>query len=410
MKTFTAIRTHPASRAPVNRILHRCPGSSCSAGARDRSYTKQNEAPQTVGQDSIVHSVLQSPGQQLDPATRAHFEPLLGYDFSHVRVHSDAQAATSARAVNALAYTVGHDIVFGAGQYTPYTPDGRKLIAHELAHVVQQGNESRPAARPADGVRLSDPGDSCEREAEALSVKLAEGQFVTATSRTAGLRAIAPVQRQTSPTLTSPPQASPTATPPSVSVPPTPVRTVKVWVHSFIPMASVKDPFGYCYSGDNRSFSNSVHASYRTHQEIEFDVTAEASTINWSDTGTTHELDRATCTKVIASAKAPTTRLVNRIVSSTGSLFNLSFVGTATNPRASYACAIDLNLSILIDVSARKCTVSGQHDGFPAYEIYVTANGGAGVPVYMYDPVAAGEGATALCGGMDKTAAGTASF
>lgn len=61
-----------------------------------------------------------------------------GHDFSQVKVHSDARAAESARGVNALAYTVGRDIVFGAGQYTPKTTKGRRLLAHELTHVLQQ--------------------------------------------------------------------------------------------------------------------------------------------------------------------------------------------------------------------------------------------------------------------------------
>jgi hypothetical protein len=65
-------------------------------------------------------------------------EPRFGHDFSGVRVHTDAQAAESARAVNALAYTVGRDVVFGAGQFAPQSPAGRRLMAHELTHVVQQ--------------------------------------------------------------------------------------------------------------------------------------------------------------------------------------------------------------------------------------------------------------------------------
>jgi outer membrane protein OmpA-like peptidoglycan-associated protein len=65
-------------------------------------------------------------------------EPRLQHDFSHVRVHANPQAAESAAAVNALAYTVGHDVVFGAGQYAPHSKTGRRLIAHELTHVVQQ--------------------------------------------------------------------------------------------------------------------------------------------------------------------------------------------------------------------------------------------------------------------------------
>jgi hypothetical protein len=86
----------------------------------------------------IVHEVLRSPGRSLDPQTRAFMGSRFGHDFSQVRVHRDAQAAESARAVSARAYTVGRDVVFAAGQYTPDTPKGGQLLAHELAHVVQQ--------------------------------------------------------------------------------------------------------------------------------------------------------------------------------------------------------------------------------------------------------------------------------
>jgi Domain of unknown function (DUF4157) len=86
----------------------------------------------------IVHEVLSSPGQPLDVGTRAFMEPRFGHDFSHMRVHADAQAAESARSVNALAYTVGQHVVFGAGQYEPETSKGKRLLAHELTHVVQQ--------------------------------------------------------------------------------------------------------------------------------------------------------------------------------------------------------------------------------------------------------------------------------
>ena len=86
----------------------------------------------------IVHDVLRSPGQPLALETRASMEHSFGHDFSRVRVHTHAKAAESARAVNARAFTVGRDVVFGAGQYAPGTSEGRRLMAHELAHVVQQ--------------------------------------------------------------------------------------------------------------------------------------------------------------------------------------------------------------------------------------------------------------------------------
>jgi len=89
---------------------------------------------------SIVYDVLRSPGQPLDTGTRAFIEPRLGHDFSRVRIHADAKAGESARAVNALAYTVGRDMVFGIGQYAPGTLAGRRLLGHELMHVVQQNS------------------------------------------------------------------------------------------------------------------------------------------------------------------------------------------------------------------------------------------------------------------------------
>ncbi|HMC29775.1 MAG TPA: DUF4157 domain-containing protein, partial [Candidatus Angelobacter sp.] len=94
------------------------------------------EAPQ------IVHDVLRSPGQPLDKSTRAFMEPRFGHDFSGVRVHADAKAAESAKAVQAKAYTVGKDVVFGAGEYAPGSHAGQKLLGHELTHVVQQGDAS----------------------------------------------------------------------------------------------------------------------------------------------------------------------------------------------------------------------------------------------------------------------------
>lgn len=90
----------------------------------------------------IVHEVLSSSGQPLDASTRAFFESRFGHDFSQVRVHTDERAEQSARDVNAHAYTVGHDIVFGPGKFSPATQEGRRLLAHELTHVVQQDRSS----------------------------------------------------------------------------------------------------------------------------------------------------------------------------------------------------------------------------------------------------------------------------
>ena len=87
---------------------------------------------------SIVDDVLRSPGQPLDQAARVFFESRLGHDLSVVRIHTDAEASAAALSMNALAFTVGRDVVFGAGQYAPDTASGRRLLGHELTHVVQQ--------------------------------------------------------------------------------------------------------------------------------------------------------------------------------------------------------------------------------------------------------------------------------
>jgi len=85
-----------------------------------------------------INNVLSSGGSSLDSDTKEFMEPRFGYDFGNVRIHSGNLATRSAESLNALAYTVGNRIVFGEGQYTPTTKKGKRLIAHELAHVVQQ--------------------------------------------------------------------------------------------------------------------------------------------------------------------------------------------------------------------------------------------------------------------------------
>jgi hypothetical protein len=107
----------------------------------------QAAAPSPSGERSvpaIVHSVLDEPGRPLEPGDRAFFEPRFGRDFADVRVHTDQRAAQSAAGLAARAWTAGHHVVFGRGSYSPSTPAGRALMAHELAHVVQQGSV-RPA-------------------------------------------------------------------------------------------------------------------------------------------------------------------------------------------------------------------------------------------------------------------------
>jgi hypothetical protein len=103
-----------------------------------------SDSPATAS--TIVHEALNSPGQPLDPLTRSYMEPRFGHDFSRVRLHTGTPAAQSAQALSARAFTVGHDIVFGKHQYVPDSAPGRLLLAHELTHVVQQGERKDAAA------------------------------------------------------------------------------------------------------------------------------------------------------------------------------------------------------------------------------------------------------------------------
>ena len=109
-------------------------------------------------------------GQPLPGSARAFFEPRFKHDFSRVRVHTDAKAADTARAVNARAFTVGQDIVYGAGQYAPGTATGRRLLAHELTHVLQQGN-----ATAQRKLTTSKTNNFIERGANEVTLKITTG-------------------------------------------------------------------------------------------------------------------------------------------------------------------------------------------------------------------------------------------
>lgn len=134
----------------------------------------------------IVHAMLHASGQPLDPRTRSFMEARFGHDFSQVRIHTDAQAAESTQAVNALAYTVGQDIAFGAGQYAPGTKAGSRLLAHELAHVVQQAGVAGPTGLSPASV-LTSHNHSLEREATAVAARVVAGSKALVSSGPATL-------------------------------------------------------------------------------------------------------------------------------------------------------------------------------------------------------------------------------
>lgn len=104
-------------------------------------------------------------GAPLDEVTRSTMESAFGTDFSDVRVHADGEAARSAKSLGAHAYTAGNQIVFGDGQYDPASTIGRKTLAHELTHVVQQRSGPVDGSDNGNGVKVSDPSDRFERAA-----------------------------------------------------------------------------------------------------------------------------------------------------------------------------------------------------------------------------------------------------
>lgn len=146
----------PASEAPEKPKKDDGPGVArkpVAGGAPKHQATA--EAPRAVDE------ALSGIGQPLDAATRRFMEARFGHDFSQVRIHADRTAAHSARAVAARAYTVGADLVFAEGQFAPTTSEGRRLLAHELAHVVQQDG-ARASGGP-DAPLMRDKDEEAER-------------------------------------------------------------------------------------------------------------------------------------------------------------------------------------------------------------------------------------------------------
>jgi hypothetical protein len=170
----TRLQRKPSTIAAGDSPLEREADRAAAAVMGDRSMPVEMRAPPRIARAStasladpaavagheapaIVHDVLHSSGQPLDAQTRTFFEDRLDQDFSTVRVHTDANAAASAAAIHALAYTAGHHVVFGAGQFEPAGTAGRTLLAHELAHVVQQTGGAAPRSVPHDRALAGSP-------------------------------------------------------------------------------------------------------------------------------------------------------------------------------------------------------------------------------------------------------------
>ena len=156
--------------ASTNSINRKC--SECEEEEKDLQRKESNSEHTSVA-PPVVNDVLSSSGgSALDPATRSFMEPRFNYDFCNVKVHSDDVAAKSADAINALAYTSGNNIVFNSGQLNTNSDRGKRLLAHELTHVIQQSNNLQPRTIQRDGmgdVRVSEANQALIAEIQAAA-------------------------------------------------------------------------------------------------------------------------------------------------------------------------------------------------------------------------------------------------
>jgi len=131
----------------------------------EENLQRENSGTNESTHASLVDQALNASGSPLDKDTRSYMEERFGYDFSSVKIHTGSVAAKSAGSINALAYTSGSNIVFNQNQYSPETEGGKRLLAHELTHVVQQGNSDKsPIQRdvvnmPAETITVGMPSD-----------------------------------------------------------------------------------------------------------------------------------------------------------------------------------------------------------------------------------------------------------
>lgn len=151
-------------------------GGECENCSRKRLQRKPVPGGRLDDIPASVHGVLQSAGAPLEQAVRARMESGFGHDFSQVRVHDGAAAARSAADIHAAAYTVGSHVVFGGGHYAPDTMAGRHLLAHELAHVVQQGGSGAGVMRKSiSNLVIGDEHDAAERDADRAADRIVQG-------------------------------------------------------------------------------------------------------------------------------------------------------------------------------------------------------------------------------------------
>jgi hypothetical protein len=184
-------------------------GGECAECQKERLLQRSGPtAPGAGNAPAAVHRALATAGSPLDAGTRTFMESRFGHSFSQVRVHHDSLADESARSVRADAYTVGKRVVFAAGKYSPGTPAGRRLLAHELAHVSQQKSAS-PTAGSRIEVGAAGTKEEDEADAAAQAVASSSAAPPASGSRVALQRQAADEEEKQEPE--APPQPVPAA-------------------------------------------------------------------------------------------------------------------------------------------------------------------------------------------------------
>jgi len=303
------------------------------------------EVPEVTPRLDSRINALRGGGQPLSQSARDFFEPRFGYDFSRVRVHTDSRAADTACALNARAFTLGHDITFGSGQYSPTGNGGQRLLAHELTHTLQQENTS---------LDLS-----------------SRSQYKTV-----------PVFHNYSHNLSLKRNAKPHK------------EKVIIWINAFIPKdvpgvtktvpsgafkgkTMVEAPWyvpAECFLTDNRSFSSQPAAKSRMRQGLVIDLhpLQVSDHIKYSDPTT--EID-CSSGKIVCLSMADSKGIRYSVKEKGSDKLLVHIEGSASNPCIRVSPNIDYEGSFLVQVGddQRSIAFMGLVDEFPAFEMYAVS-------------------------------------
>src|SRR5438876_3498083 len=193
-----ALRKDEADSSAAEALMHGRTDALTPAAVMHLQKTAGNATVSAALEEqepSLVKEVVGSGGgAPLDNDTRGFMESRLGADFSDVRVHTDATASESAQAVQAHAYTVGNDVVFQSGKYAPENDSGKRMLAHELTHVVQQRSGPVAGTPAPGGIQISHPSDRFEQAAESSADRVMSP--APATTPASAAAAPASIQRE----------------------------------------------------------------------------------------------------------------------------------------------------------------------------------------------------------------------